>query len=126
MDKNRSWPRWIRFGLLSAAAVSISNYIFLWVLPNLLRDLLISEGVLSFAISLIGLGTIGFGFVIVILLGLGSYENALIFILNIGFWFLFGALLGKFINKLGWAALIWLAVFMIMVRIVYMGIGVLL
>jgi len=88
MDKIRSWPRWVRYGLLSGlwSLFSFTGFFFSWLLvaPTMLPSILL----------------------------FGRFEwtdwGFLSFGLGVGFWTLLGGLLGKFIKNPVGAFLIWL------------------
>ena len=96
-EKIRSWPRWLRYGLLSGAAALIL-YIFVYA------DL-----------YLIGAGTAapfqwGLGFIFFKYVHRWPSQSQQLFSwgFTLGFWFLLGCLLGKFIKNPRIAILIWL------------------
>ncbi|MGB2896487.1 MAG: hypothetical protein WBB65_10050 [Anaerolineales bacterium] len=99
MEKIRSWPRWLQYGLLSAAAAAIF-FLVTFLFPSLV---------------LFYLGVVAPPLYLYLLAPSIMPES---FILNItlalGFWFLFGAILGKYIRKFIWAAIIWQAALLIM------------
>ena len=99
MEKIRSWPRWLQYGLLSTTAATIL-FLITFLFPSLVLFYL---GVIAppLFLYLLGPSILPESFILNIILALG-------------FWFLFGALLGKFIKKFVWAAIIWQAALIIM------------
>ena len=94
MDKIRSWPRWIQGGLLSVVAAGI-----LYLVGFLIEPL-----------SFISFGVVAPSVIIWSLPPALSDSIILSFTIHLGYWFLIGAFLGRFIKKEVWAALIWLVV----------------
>ena len=92
MEKIRSWPRWLRFGLLSGFVASIIYMAGLFMAVNLSDFFgIINSGVVIPAIF-IGL-----------IIGRGVPSHAFHWqdvVLALGFWFLVGALLGKFTKSI--------------------------
>jgi hypothetical protein len=99
MEKIRSWPRWLQYGLLSTTAATIF-FLVTFLFPSLV---------------LFYLGVIAPPLLLYLLAPSIMPESFILnIILALGFWFLFGALLGKFIKKFVWAAIIWQATLLIM------------
>ena len=94
MNKIRSWPRWLQGGVLSVFAAGI-----LYLVGFLIEPL-----------SFISFGVVAPSIIIMSLPPALSESIFLVITFHIGYWFLLGALLGKFIKKEVWAALIWLLV----------------
>ena len=99
MEKIRSWPRWVQYGLLSAAAAVIL-FLVTFLFPSMV---LFYVGVIAPPLLLS-------------LLGPSIMPESLILNITLAsvFWFLFGALLGKTIKQFIWAVIIWLAALLIM------------
>ena len=94
MDKIRSWPRWIQGGLLSVVAAGI-----LYLVGFLIEPLaILSFGIVAPSIISMSLSPV-------------LPESIYLFIaIHLGYWFLIGALLGRFMKSLGLAAIIWLVI----------------
>ncbi len=94
MEKIRSWPRWLQYGFLSVIAAGI-----LYLVGFLIEPLsFISFGIVAPSVIIWSLPT-------------ALSESIILSItIHLGYWFLIGALLGRFIKKEVWAALIWLIV----------------
>ena len=94
MDKIRSWPRWLRGGLLSVVAAGI-----LYLVGFLIEPLaILSFGIVAPSIISMSLSPV-------------LPESIFLFIaIHLGYWFLIGALLGRFMKSLGLATIIWFVV----------------
>lgn len=97
VDWIRSWPRWLRYGFLSVIGAGI-----------LLSPLLITGNQ-----NIISLGSFAPMLLLSLLPGVLSESIILSIPIILGYWFLVGALLGKFTKKFVWAAIIWLLVHII-------------
>ena len=94
MEKIRSLPRWLQGGLLSVIATVVLYLVGFFIEP----------------LSFISFGIVAPSIIVMSLPPVLSESIILSIIIHIGYWFLIGALLGRFIKKEVWAALIWLAV----------------
>jgi hypothetical protein len=94
MDKIQSWPRWLQLGFLSVVAAGI-----LYLIGYLIEPLAIfSFGIVAPSIISMSLSPV-------------LPESIYLFIaIHLGYWFLIGAFLGRFIKNLGLATIIWLVV----------------
>lgn len=94
MDTIRSWPRWLQGGIFSVVAAGI-----LYLVGYLIEPLAIfSFGIVAPSIISMSLSPV-------------LPESIYIFIaIHLGYWFLIGAFLGRFIKNLGLTTIIWLVV----------------
>jgi cellulose synthase/poly-beta-1,6-N-acetylglucosamine synthase-like glycosyltransferase len=94
MDIIRSWPRWLQGGFFSVVVAGI-----LYLVGFLIKPLAIfSFGIVAPSIISMSLSPV-------------LPESIYLFIaIHIGYWFLIGALLGRFIKNLGLTTIIWLVV----------------
>ena len=94
MDTIRSWPRWLQGGLFSVVAAGI-----LYLVGYLIEPLAIfSFGIVAPSIISMSLSPV-------------LPESIYLFIaIHLGYWFLIGALLGRFIKNLGLDIIIWLVI----------------
>ena len=93
MDKIRSWPRWIRYGLISAL-VALTLTIPAFIDDNLTLFL----GPFFPALPLVKL------------CGPVIYTPVLLIAVSALYWFLIGGLIGKFIKDAIYAGLLWLGI----------------
>jgi hypothetical protein len=94
VDKIRNWPRWLQGGLLSVVAAGI-----LYLVGFLIEPLaMISFGIVAPSIIFLSLPP-------------GLPESIFLYVaIHLGYWFLIGALLGRFIKSLGLITIIWFTV----------------
>ena len=94
MDIIRSWPRWLQGGFFSVVVAGI-----LYLVGFLIKPL----GIFSFGIVAPSIISMSLSPVLP--------ESIYLFIaIHIGYWFLIGALLGRFIKNFGLTTIIWLVV----------------
>ena len=94
MDNVRSWPRWLQGGLLSVVVAGV-----LYLVGFLIEPLsIISFGIVAPSVIFMAISPV-------------LKESIFLYItIHLGYWFLIGALLGRYFKSLGLATIIWLAV----------------
>ena len=94
MDTIRSWPRWLQGGLFSVVAAGILYLVGYFIEPLAIFSFgSVAPTIISMSLSPV------------------LPESIYIFIaIHIGYWFLIGAFLGRFIKNLGLTTIIWLVV----------------
>ena len=100
-DKIQSWPRWVRYGLVSGTTALI-RHLFNYVVSPIS------------CINLISFGTLAPFYWFEVLTGIGRLPELIELGITLGFWSLLGGLLGKLTDKLGYAVLIWCVIQIIM------------
>ena len=94
MENIRSWPRWLQGGLLSVVAAGVLYLVGFLIEPlSIISFGIVAPSIIAMAISPILPESIFLSITI-----------------HLGYWFLIGALLGRYIKNLGLATIIWLAV----------------